>query len=134
MDFKLRPARDHGLETADRLRSLAGQGPAADVKILTSCPSCLQGLMRQGWVAGAEDAIGRHVNAKLFLHPWGALSGGEVGAHRENQQINQGTQKSNLTRIIYLKWVDCPISEWNIAIHLTGPLCTICNIPKQTHP
>ena len=23
----------------------------------------------------------RQVNAKLFLHPWGALSGGEVGAH-----------------------------------------------------
>jgi hypothetical protein len=23
----------------------------------------------------------RQINAKLFLHPWGALSGGEVGAH-----------------------------------------------------
>ena len=33
-------------EDAERLRALPGQGAAAPVKVLTSCPSCLQGLSR----------------------------------------------------------------------------------------
>lgn len=33
---------------ADALRALPGVAPSAPVKVLTSCPSCLQGLSRYG--------------------------------------------------------------------------------------